>query len=78
MEHFNSFVGIVRGRKFHEGKSAGFPREFIHHHVDGRNAAGCRKEILQILIHRLIRKIANEQAVLAHRGIGLIWVAGEV
>jgi hypothetical protein len=69
MEHFDRLGGIGGVRVFDERKAAGFAREFVEHQVDRTYHPGLREIILQVILHRLIRKISNKKSGLAHRSI---------
>lgn len=66
VEHFHCLLSFLGGAELDKRKPAGTPGEFVQYDVDGTDHAGCRKIILQIVIHRLIREIANKQSRFVH------------
>ena len=54
MELVDGFLGIFGRGVFHEGKSAGFAGDFIHHEIDGCDCAYLCKMILKIILSGLV------------------------
>lgn len=70
MKHFDRFAGFFGCGKFHKSEASGLSREFVHHEVDGGDNTCLREIVLQVVFHRLVREITDEESRLVHANIG--------
>ena len=66
VEHFYSLVGFLGCGHLHEGEAAGFASKLVQHDVYGTDDSRRGKMLLQVIVHRLIGKISDEEARFTH------------
>ena len=66
VEHLHSFVRFVGGRELDESKPTGFACELVHHQVDGIHDTCLGEVLLEVVFHRLVREVTDEESRLAH------------
>src|SRR5580765_5344288 len=78
VEHFDGLVRFLRTREFDEGKAAGFTGEFIEHEVHRSDHTGLGEILLQVIFHRLVREITDEESGFIHNSLPLKKPSGEI
>jgi len=66
VKHFDRLVGVFRAAHLDKREAARFAGEFVQHYVDRGHDAGLGEEILQIVVHRLVGKVAYEETRFIH------------
>src|SRR5881394_136302 len=78
VEHFDGLVRFLRTREFDEGKAARFTGEFIEHEVHRSDHTGLGEILLQVIFHRLVREITDEESGFIHNSLPLKKPSGEI
>ena len=68
VQHLHCLVRIGRRGELDEGKTPGFACEFVQHEVDRTNYTRLGEILLEVVFHRLVREVTNEESRLAHNG----------
>ena len=66
VEHLHRLVCFLPGGVFDEGKAARFASELVQHQIHGSDDTCLGKILLQVIFHRLVSEITNEESRFVH------------